>query len=145
MKTVHFICRGGIFRSRVAQAIATSRADSSDDVRFVSSGIDAQENIYGNIAPWCSYELKKHQIEAYAQPSWIQTTQKLIDRSDELIFMSKDVFEDASKIYKLNKPKILWDVEDMYAEIDTQGFDKEKADIIYSQIVAKVSMLALRI
>jgi uncharacterized protein (UPF0335 family) len=59
--------------------------------------------------------------------------------------MSKDVFEDASKIYKLNKPKILWDVEDMYAEIDTQGFDKEKADIIYSQIVAKVSMLALRI
>jgi|GEM_PF-2609530 len=108
--TILFICRGGVFRSRVAQAIARHENTSNT---FVSSGIEADANLFGDISAHCEYILKKHHLLSHTQPSWIQTNQDLIDSADRIIFMSPDVYQDSRNMYKITKPYSIWDIEDI--------------------------------
>ncbi len=83
--TIHFICTGNIYRSRLAEAYCTSKGVAG--VRVLSSGIGTASNRGVPIAPYAARVLSEHGLERFAAPSWQQTTAALVRASDVLVFM----------------------------------------------------------
>jgi protein-tyrosine-phosphatase len=113
---IHFICRGNTHRSRLAEAYARSSTAQIPDVVVVSSGIEADRDLCGSIVPFVKRTLENDNLLQYTGTTWTQTTQPMIDRSDVLIFMSDDVFDDAMQRFQIPvKRSHRWQVP------DTQG------------------------
>ena len=139
--TILFICRGGVFRSRVAQAIA--RKENFND-KIISSGIEADSNLFGDISEHCTYILAKHNLLEYVQTSWIQTKQELINNADLVVFMSSDVFEDAQAKYTISEPFRVWNIDDVEIhEGKTPQDYNEKLENIFQKIKAQIQDLDL--
>jgi len=137
-KTVHFICRANVFRSRIAQAYLRSKRP---DLDIISSGVEATKNLNGSISWEADYLLTKHELKQYDAKKWQQTTQELIDKSDVLIFMASDVFKDAKKIVDLgSKRHEVWEITDILRATNASN-DKKRADAIYQTIINKVDGL----
>jgi protein-tyrosine-phosphatase len=98
---IHFICRGNTHRSRLAAAYARSCTRDLDEVTILSSGIEADRNLNGPIVPFVKLLLQKENLLQFAGTSWTQTSQTLIADSDVLIFMSADVYEDATQRFDI--------------------------------------------
>jgi protein-tyrosine-phosphatase len=98
---IHFICRGNTHRSRLAEAYARSSTAQIADVTVISSGIEADRDLNGPIVPFVKRTLEDENLLHFTGPTWTQTTQPMIDRSDALIFMSDDVFEDAVERFRI--------------------------------------------
>lgn len=112
MLALHFICRGNIYRSRLAEAYAKS-LQSDDAVTVSSSGIEAKFGLVGNIAPVTLQIAEAEAITDYLAQTWTQTTQSLIDSVDIIVFMSKTVHSDAIAFLKLPEEKIrVWNIPD---------------------------------
>ena len=105
-----YICRGGVFRSRIAQALTNRYLVG---VMPQSSGIEADKNYSGRISAHCEFLLKKHNMIKLTQDNWIQTTQSLINKSDLSIFLSQDVYDDSLKIFDINGNHEIWNIEDI--------------------------------
>ena len=86
--TVHFICTGNIYRSRLAEAYCASRAVPG--LRTFSSGIGTGLNGDVTIAPYAARILRAQGLERFAAPSWQQTTAALVQASDFLVFMERE-------------------------------------------------------
>ena len=67
----------------------------------LSSGIEADRDLNGPIVPFVKLLLQNENLLQFAGASWTQTTQSMIDVSDVLIFMSDDVYEDATKQFDI--------------------------------------------
>jgi protein-tyrosine-phosphatase len=98
---IHFICRGNTHRSRLAEAYAGSFTAQIPDVAVVSSGIEADRDLNGPIVPFVKRTLENEKLLRFTGTTWTQTTQPMIDGSDVLIFMSEDVFEDATERFQI--------------------------------------------
>lgn len=106
MQSVHFICRGNRFRSRIAESVFNSLNIS--EIRAVSSGIEpAQDEI---ISPWAKFVLEEYNIPFEIKPPQL-TTKELLKKSDYLIVLSRDVYNDSPILNSLNP--IVWDVIDI--------------------------------
>ena len=139
--TLLFICRGGVFRSRIAQALARH---ANPNNTFISSGIKAESNLFGDISAHCEYVLKKHQLLSSTQPSWIQTNQVLIDNADKIVFMSPGVYRDAQKMYLITKPHTVWDINDIEIPQGKKPKDyDEQLENIFQKIKAQIKNLDL--
>jgi len=88
--TVHFVCTGNIYRSRLAEAYCASRCRPALSV--FSSGIGAGLNNGVRITPYASRLLKERGLESFAAVSRQQTTAGLVHASDVLIFMEQEHF-----------------------------------------------------
>jgi len=86
--TIHFICTGNIYRSRLAEAYCASKG--TPGVRVLSSGIGATLHRGIPIAPYAERMLREHGLERFAAPSWQQTTAALVRASDVLVFMERE-------------------------------------------------------
>jgi protein-tyrosine-phosphatase len=134
-----FICRGGVFRSRVAQAIAEHNYPGQT---FISSGIDAQSNLFGDISAHCEYILKKHHLLASTQPSWLQTNQGILDSAETIFFMSPDVYEDTLLKYEISKPFYVWNIEDVEIPRDKTPEDyDQQLETIFQKIKIQIQNL----
>ncbi len=126
MKSIHFVCRGNVYRSRLAEAYAKSILEDKVSARISSSGIEAEKALNGEVDSETVRLLKKESIENYLTPSWHQTTQEDINDNDRIIFMSQTLYSQAKKSFDLPQDKIeTWDIPDVdgiYPKI------KEKVD-----------------
>ena len=139
--TILFICRGGVFRSRVAQAIARKE---NFNATIISSGIEADSNLFGDISTHCEYILKKHRLLEDTQSSWIQTSQDLINSADTIIYMSPDVYKDAQKKYQITRPYTIWDIDDIEIPQGKKPEDyDEQLENIFQKIKAQIKDLDL--
>ena len=86
--TIHFICTGNIYRSRLAEAYCASKGVPGLCVS--SSGIGTKLNRGIPIAPYAVRVLSERGIERFAAPSWQQTTAALVRASDILVFMERE-------------------------------------------------------
>ncbi len=128
MTHIHFICRGNVYRSRLAEAYAKSLLPANCNIEISSSGIQASLNLSGDVDVDTVKALEADNLKKHLVPSWQQTTQKLIDSIDVLVFMSETVYEDAAKLYKLPKDRcVIWHIKDI--------------DNIYPQVKEQVNML----
>jgi protein-tyrosine-phosphatase len=123
MIKINFICRGNVWRSRVAEAYARSLLADHPDIEVSSSGIEASRNYDGPISRYAKIRLEQDNILQYAHPEWTQTTQQTINDFDLLIFMNDTVYGDARKLFKIPSDKsIIWHIPDrdeIYDDIKT--------------------------
>ena len=125
MKTIHFICRGNVFRSRLAEAYARSILNAHK-YQVQSSGIEANKALNGLVDLEAVKALEKDKLLGYLSPRYHQTTQDSLDTSDYIVFMSKSLHDQANKTYDLkNKEVLIWDIPDV--------------DGVYSNIKAQVN------
>lgn len=111
---IHFICRGNVYRSRMAEAYAKSLLHKDVAVRIYSSGIQAGLALNGKVDPAAVEALKEDGINNYLSPSWQQTTQELLDNSDLNVFMTNSVYSDAKNDYEIDDSKaIIWNIPDI--------------------------------
>ena len=111
---IHFICRGNVYRSRLAEAYAKSILNDESKIKVSSSGIEANRALNGDVDTDTVKALKADNRLNYLVPSWQQTTQEIIDTNDLIVFMNNTVYEDAAKLYTLPQEKcVIWHVKDV--------------------------------
>jgi protein-tyrosine-phosphatase len=111
--SIHFICRGNMLRSRIAEAYLKSKLLSCN---VSSSGIEAYD--YRNISAstWQQLICKTNGLSYFVSPRSIQTSQSIIDHQDYIICMSRDVYHDTAKLYNIDKPHVIvWNIKDRVA------------------------------
>ena len=129
---IHFVCRGNTHRSRIAEAYTQSLTQDILDVTVISSGIEADHDLNGPIVPFVKLLLQNDNLLQFTGTTWTQTTQRMIDDSDVLIFMSVDVYDDATKRFKIPLASSqTWQIP------DTQGVNgqiRSAVDMLLSQL-----------
>lgn len=109
---VHFVCRGNIFRSRLAAAYFHTLVDKQFSV--TSSGINAAQNDIKTISPQATIAAGTHHLHHGILGKSKQTTDETLANADVIIFMNKDVYEDAVHHYNFDVRKCqVWDVHDV--------------------------------
>jgi len=111
---IHFVCRGNTFRSRLAAAYL----DTLLDGRFMttSSGIGAGVSIADveTIQPYTRAVAKAHKLTHEMSKRKTQTTNELLDEADVIVFLNKDIYNDALNEYVFDSRKVLvWNVRDV--------------------------------
>jgi protein-tyrosine-phosphatase len=86
--TIHFVCTGNVYRSRLAEAYCASKRIPG--VRPVSSGIAPGLNGDAPISPWAAEVLAQYGLGCYAAARWQPTTAALVRASDVLVFMEDE-------------------------------------------------------
>ena len=67
----------------------------------MSSGIEADSDLNGPVVPFVRTLLADDDMLHFTGPTWVQTTQPLVDASDLLIFMNDDVYADAMERFQI--------------------------------------------
>jgi len=111
---IHFVCQGNTFRSRLAAAYIHTLLDD----RFVvsSSGVGADISTSGiqTSESYTKATAKAHKLSYEINTHKTQTTDKLLNDADVIIFMSKAVYNNALNSYTFDLRKTLvWDVHDV--------------------------------
>ncbi|MFZ1250660.1 MAG: hypothetical protein WAR37_04420 [Candidatus Microsaccharimonas sp.] len=143
MRTIHFICRGNVLRSLIAETYLKSLRLKNIDV--ISSGTnvnwdDPQEKEFFNNT---LVVLKRHGINSYAKAKPEQLNKQRIDTHHDItILMNQRVVDEASKIVTLPAGSICWDIVDVGEghRIDNERL-KDYEEEIYKEITYKVDEL----
>lgn len=134
--TIHFVCRGNVFRSRIAREYL---AKHSEGIKIISSGIMADHKLFGSISHHAKALMMKHGLVDH-QKKWVQTTQRNIDSSTLVIFMSQTILADAKKMIDLTNTKYLvWNIKDISP--NSKENNTEKAEQIYQSITEEIKKL----
>ena len=86
--TIHFVCTGNVYRSRLAEAYCVSKA--LPGICVSSSGIAAGRDSDAAISPHAAVALARHGLLSYAAARWQRTTADLVRSSDVLVFMEDE-------------------------------------------------------
>jgi protein-tyrosine-phosphatase len=86
--TIHFVCTGNVYRSRLAEAYCISL--NAAGVRAFSSGIAAGRDSDVSISPYAAEILTKQGLLSYASARWQRTTAELVQSCDVLVFMEDE-------------------------------------------------------
>ena len=118
---IHFVCRGNTHRSRLAEAYAKSLTLDLHDTTILSSGIEADRDLNGPIVPFVRLLLQNENLLQLTGTTWTQTTQSMIDHSDVIVFMNRDVYDDSVKQFHIPLARSqTWqiaDVQGVYGQI----------------------------
>jgi protein-tyrosine-phosphatase len=110
--TIHFICRGNAFRSRIAEAYFNSLG--LKNIKAISSGTVA--NLHGEFnKPYVVIVksiLKEHGLEKYTKDNWDQLTKDGLISGDLTVFLNKNVEDECSNLYGLPNNYLVWDIKD---------------------------------
>lgn len=112
--TVHFVCRGNTYRSRLAAAYFAGLVEGDRRFRVSSSGIGTRRANVQTVQKYTKALAKKHGLSHGITDVKQQTTNRLLAEADVIVFMNKDVYDDALKEYEFDTRKTLvWYVKDM--------------------------------
>lgn len=111
---IHFICRGNVLRSLIAETYVKSL--DIENVRVISSGTNSNWNdpkereYFANTLA----VLKRHGIDSFAKDSAEQVTQERIDsHHDVVVLMNQRVAEEAAKLVELPPIVLNWEIVDI--------------------------------
>jgi protein-tyrosine-phosphatase/8-oxo-dGTP pyrophosphatase MutT (NUDIX family) len=111
-KRIHFVCRGNTFRSRLAEAYAKSL--KYEGYSITSSGIEATEHERLDVSPYTKAIAKKYKLTSKLAPHKQQSTKKMFTGTDVLVFLNKDIYEDALKVFSFDARKAtVWNIDDL--------------------------------
>ena len=134
--TIHFVCRGNTFRSRLAEEYWHKNYQNSTKIKILSSGIEAKERLNGSISYLAKELFRNHNLTNH-KSIWTQTTKQNIDASTVVIFMSQTVFEDAKKLFDLsNTVYLVWNIPDV--KKNSCEVKLQVAEAIYQKIVVQI-------
>jgi protein-tyrosine-phosphatase len=137
---IHFICRGNMLRSRVAEAYLKSKI-SVVPCYTSSSGIEASKYRSVSASSWRQAICKDNSLTSFVSHRSLQTTQTVLEKQNYVILMSRDVYYDAMKLYNIQVPHIIiWNIKDRVtasSKIPT----KQKQRALFSLIKHNVDAL----
>ena len=108
---IHYVCRGNVYRSRMAEAYTKSLGIRHE---VSSSGIQAKLGLNGNIDPVTLEELNKDGIAHLVTDTWQQTTQSMLDDADVVVILSKSLRDAMEDEYVIDESKTrVWDIPDV--------------------------------
>jgi len=111
-RTIHFICTGNIYRSRLAEAYCASKHIAQ--LRVLSSGIAAGRDRSDLISPYAAEVLARCGLGSYAAPGWQRTTAALVQTSDVLVFMEAEHRSFCREWIEPARQRIeVWGIEDI--------------------------------
>jgi 8-oxo-dGTP pyrophosphatase MutT (NUDIX family)/protein-tyrosine-phosphatase len=134
---VHFVCRGNTYRSRLAAAYFHTLVDSGFHV--TSSGIGAQTSTSGiqTAEPYTKVTAKAHNLRHGIAKHKTQTTDRLLADADVIIFMNKDVYDDALKDYSFDIRKSqTWHVADLNLKVKQQALAQHDEQVLLNVTAA---------
>ncbi len=136
---IHFVCRGNIYRSRLAQAYLGSMKGAEWDVS--SSGIGADQQAHILTSPWAIATARQHGILASLGSVKTQTTSQLLQASSIIVFMGEDVYKEAKQRYEFNDAlSVVWRVKDRQ-DWPKKMPDRQKRQGTFQQIMRHVNQL----
>ncbi|MGH7241702.1 MAG: hypothetical protein ACREGB_05390 [Candidatus Saccharimonadales bacterium] len=113
--TIHFICRGNIFRSLIAETYLKSL--QIPGITTLSSGTIADETRESNHTLGYTANtrelLARHKLTVHAKPSAEQLTQERLADNQLVICANQIAYDEAVAIARLPKSTIIWDVTDI--------------------------------
>lgn len=142
--TVHFICKGNVFRSLMAEAYLKSL--HLPGVTALSSGAIADLSRERNIDNLASTNelLRRHGLGEFTQATASQLTQARVSDDQVVVCMNAIADEAATGIVDLPADRRIWDVTDIgegdRLVSETVGRDVYEEDV-YNEIVTKVDEL----
>jgi len=143
--TVHFICRGNVFRSIIAEAYLNSLG--LKDLNVKSSGTVADEFRQQNIINIMKTRelLKIHNIDKFAKVHYAEQISKgHIKANDLIIFMNNIVQEEFKRDFQIPKKSLTWDIADLGEKGRIPRSEQERAaysEDVYLEVVGKVNEL----
>lgn len=134
--TIHFVCLGNVYRSRFAESYAKSK---QSQIQFSSSGLRAEDNYFGPISWWGARLAYNEGVAPYLVPSWVQTTQELLERADLVVFMHPKVEALAAKLFDIGDITYrTWHIEDLLPlKTDVPEEEREQESIRQSDEIAR--------
>lgn len=110
---VHFICRGNVFRSILAEAYL--RSLKLEGIQVASSGTVADEEWARNQEYWGETLefMHEHGLSEFAKPRAHQLTSERLEGSDVVVCMNEVVRQQAEALVKLPDDVLVWDVTDI--------------------------------
>jgi protein-tyrosine-phosphatase len=140
---VHFICRGNVLRSLIAETYLKSL--NLKDVNVISSGTNVnwddpteREYFANTLAVF-----DRHGIKSFAKPKSDQLTQERIDaHGDIVVLMNQRVVDEATYIASLPEGALNWEIIDIGEGHRTDSGSRESyEEEIYQEITRKVNDL----
>jgi protein-tyrosine-phosphatase len=111
-KTIHFVCTGNIYRSRLAEAYCASKRIPG--LHVSSSGIAAGRDGNALISPYAAEALARCDLSAYAAERWQRTTASLVQGSDVVVFMESEHERFCEGRVEPTRQRIeVWGIEDI--------------------------------
>ena len=140
---VHFICRGNVLRSLVAETYLKSL--HVDGVNVISSGTNVNWNDLRERGYFSNTldVLKKHGIDSYAKKMPDQLSQSRMNEYNDLVILMNDrVVDEARKLVTLPVDVRNWEVVDIGEGHRTDDKAREQyEEEIYQAIIGKVDKL----
>jgi len=110
--SIHFICTGNIYRSRLAEAYCASRCGPG--FRVFSSGIAAGLSQDAAISPYAADLLAKYDLTRFAAKHWRRTSAELVRASDVLVFLESEHRQYCEDWIDPARQRIeVWEIEDV--------------------------------
>lgn len=147
---VHFVCTGNVYRSRLAEAYLRSK--QLPNIEVSSSGIQASENTHGPITWYAARIARRHNLIPHLKLVWTQTSPKLLNNADIVVFMTSEHHAYAKTHFDFGKTSYeIWNI----ADLDKANFFRSKDDSdlmriehteeVFMQIKQKVDKLATKL
>lgn len=137
---IHFVCRGNTFRSRIAETYFNSLRIPNWSA--ISSGIEAINNLNGDITTYAAQMITAHGMEKYCKKSWTQSTKENLENSEIVVFLNNDVEQDCRVHINLNLQKYyIWRVDDIDTSLSAQSEIDLAADATFNKIVEEVNSM----
>lgn len=141
---IHFICRGNILRSLVAETYVKSLELKNVDVTSSGTNVNWEDETERKYLSDTLRLLNNNGIKEYAKDLPEQLTQQHVNHQDITVCMNQKVIDEAKKIAVLPEDTINWNVIDIgegHRVVDT---DKELyLQEIYDEIAQKVNELVV--
>ena len=128
--SIHFVCTGNIYRSRIAEAYLRSK--KIPGLLVSSSGTQAFVQHRGSITWYAQRLLFRHNLIPHMSNEGKETTNKYLLEADIVIFFCKSNYEYCRSRFHNPKKYEIWEVPDLDdADLNGKPLDiKREAEII---------------
>lgn len=143
---IHFICRGNVLRSLIAETYLRSLQLPTITVTSSGTNVDLNSDEERGFFDNTIALFKAHGIESYAKDTSHQLTQERADKQDLTICMNQRVIDEAKILVNFSKNTLNWNIVDIgeghrTAIKNTRQYEEE----IYEEIVDKVNELVAKL
>ncbi len=141
--TIHFICKGNTFRSRLAEAYLNSK--ELPNIKAVSSGVAASLNQCGPVSWYAQRIIQHHHLIPYEKPVWDQTTRPLLEEGDFTVFMDNDVYTYCTEKFGYKPENFeVWDIKDTDSTFNSSSEEIKKVQFtegVFEEIKNRINQL----
>jgi len=141
--TIHFVCKGNTFRSRLAEAYLNSK--QLPNLKVISSGTEAEKNELGPVSWFAQRIIQDNNLIPFEKPVWEQTTKLLLEVGDLTIFMHQNIYDFCVKCFDFNGKNFqIWEIPDIRTHLLTFAEEVQKMEAtgkIFKEIQQKIDQL----